>query len=171
LDGPKNFVGVVTTAIKDMVGNSLATRYSWNFETLNTIDLDPPTMISMEPIDDSASISEPVRMTFDKSLLSKSINSTNIKLFQGTNIPINYWLSLSDSSTIENNVVNIRHERFSVSTSYLATSTSGIMDENQNCWYPCRCEGASCDCDTIDVDGPVCGTDAGGPYCQTPVAP
>ncbi len=168
LDGPENFVGVVTTAIKDMVGNPLAARYSWNFETLNNIDLKPPKMISMEPTDDSASISEPVRMTFDKSLLSKSVNSSNIKLFKETNIPTNYWLSLTDSSTMENNVINIRHERFSVSTSYLATTTSGIMDENQNCWYPCRCEGASCDCDDVDSSGStVCKTVDGVYRCQT----
>jgi hypothetical protein len=175
-----DFIGTVTTDIRDMAGNALASNYVWNFKTSDTIDLVPPKMVTMSPTEaDLAPLPDPVKMTFDKPLFSRSVNSTNVQLFQETATPIDYWLALGDSEprpgvTLENSVINIRHNRFEVNTNYLATSTSGIMDENQNCWYPCRCEGADCRCDTIDTSSilPVCGTDlSGNPFCQTPVVP
>lgn len=172
LKGGENFVGTVTTAIRDMAGNALAENKVWPFRTSDTIDLVPPKMVNMSPTNPPlAKLPDPVKMTFDKSLFSSSIKSSNIQLFKETNIPIDYWLALSDGATLDNNIINIRHNRFEVNTNYLATTTSGIMDENQNCWYPCRCEGASCKCDTIDTSGLVCSSDAGGPYCQIPVVP
>lgn len=165
LAGGENFLGTVTTNIKDMAGNVLdcsSGNCSWPFNTTNNIDLVPPKMTNMSPTSAAlAALPDPVRMTFDKPLFSNSIKSANIKLFENVDTPINYWLRLSDADGFENNVINIRHERFAVSTNYLATSTSGIMDENQNCWYPCLCEGDSCRCDT---PGAVCDTDS----CQTP---
>ncbi len=149
LTGNEEFVGTVTANIKDMAGNSLDPVYTWNFQTLDNIDLIPPTMVNMEPIGNLSPLSDPVKMTFDKSLFSDSIKSTNIKLFENIDTPINYWLRLSDAGVLENNVINIYHDRFTVSTNYLATSTSAIMDSNQNCWYPCLCEGANCRCDTL----------------------
>lgn len=164
LTGPEDFVGTVTTNIKDMVGNALTADYVWNFQTLNTIDITAPKMVNMSPVNDFP-LSQPVRMTFDETLMSSSINSTNIKLFKGANTPVNYWLRLGDADGKDNNLINIHHERFDVSTYYLATSTSGIMDSNQNCWYPCRCEGANCECDTVDSSGrPACDDDS----CQIP---
>ena len=158
LAGPENFTGTVTTNIRDMAGNALVNPYPWNFQTLNTIDLDEPVMVNMSPTS-NVSLSAPVQMTFNKTLLSSSVNSNNVKLFQGENTPVNYWLRLGDANGLDNNVINIRHERFDVSTHYLATSTSGLMDSNQNCWYPCLCEGVSCRCDTPGAcDGDSCQT-------------
>ena len=165
LPGGKVFTGNVKTTIKDMAGNALSPEETWNFSTSDNIDTDPPIMTKMEPTGDAVGLSDPVKMTFNKPLLSRSINSTNIHLFKNTNESINYWFALGNSSDqLKNNVINIRHERFDVNTSYLATSTSAIMDSNQNCWNPCRCEGATCDCETAGA----CGlTPEGVPYCQT----
>ncbi len=161
LAGPDRFIGTVTTDIRDMAGNAIPSNYVWNFNTTNNIDSNPPIMVSMEPTGALSPLSDPVKMTFNKTLLSSSVNSSNVKLFEGVDTPINYWLRLGDANGLDNNVINIRHERFAVSTNYLATSTSGIMDENQNCWYPCRCQGSNCQCDT---PGAVC--DSGS--CVTP---
>ncbi|MFA6253459.1 MAG: Ig-like domain-containing protein [Patescibacteria group bacterium] len=161
LAGGESFIGTVTTNIRDMAGNAIASNYVWNFRTTDNIDLDPPVMVNMIPTGDETQLSQIVQMTFNKTLLSSSVNSSNVKLFEGVNTPINYWLRLSDANSLDNNVINIRHERFAVSTNYLATSTSGIMDENQNCWYPCRCQGANCQCDTPGA--------CSGSSCVTPV--
>lgn len=172
LAGGENFLGTVTANIRDMAGNALSPVYAWNFNTTNNIDLVPPKMTNMSPTPTAlAALSDPVQMTFDKPLFSNSIKSANIKLFENTDTPINYWLRLSDAGVFENNVINIRHERFAVSTNYLATSTSGIMDENQNCWYPCRCENADGNCHCAP-DATYCFAPASGtPYCQAPIVP
>lgn len=163
----EDFIGTVTTNIKDVAGNPLASNYTWNFSTSNDIDTTPPKLVGMGAIN-NVSVTAPVQMTFDKTLLSSSIKSPNIQLFQNTAVltPINYWFRLGDANGLDHNVVNIYHERFDVSTSYLATSTSAIMDEHQNCWYPCRCDdptGRTCICNT---PGATCAAD--GSNCVAP---
>lgn len=165
LPGPESFTGTVTVNVRDMVGNPLARDYIWNFDTIDTIDLDPPKMIDMLNPRTNVPLGPTINMTFDKPLLSSSINSSNIKLYRGVNTNMNFWLGLGDSGSAEdeqNNVIKIYHERFDVASDYTATTTSAIMDSKQNCWYPCLCENSAghCFCNTPGV---VCDADS----CQT----
>ncbi len=150
----------VQEAIVDMAGNVLlctdscqGSDYVWNFSTDNTLNLTAPTIDFMDDPNDIG-LSQPINASFDRELLSSSVNSENI-LLEDIVGPINYWLRLLDG-----HIVSINHDTFDSSSSYFPTMTSGIRDIFQNCWYPCVCDdpdSASCVC-----SNPVCV----GDYCQ-----
>lgn len=156
LPGGANISGTVTTAIRDMAGNQLASDYNWGFTTNDTIDLTPPVISDMSLATGSQfDLEEPLRVTFSKDLLSNSINSDNIYFDEN----INFWLSLQNNRT-----VIISHDRFDILENYTPNMTSGIQDSLQNCWYPCACDdpGGSCECNQDNS-----GTCAAGTHCQT----
>ena len=147
------FIATVTTEIRDMADNQLAADYVWHFDTNNTIDLIPPTIESMES-DINVIVEAPISVTFDKSLLSSSINSSNIDFVELPATAINYWLTLSGGSQ----VVSINHDPLKPSTNYQPNLSSGIQDALQNCWNPCVCDdpGGSCVCDNPPCAGIYC---------------
>ena len=132
--------------------------YTWTFATTDEIDLTPPTISSMQDPND-ISLTDPIEVTFDKELLSSSVNSSNIDL-DGV-VPVNYWMRLLGGDTI-----SIRHDKLDPSSYYTPTIRSGIKDSRQNCWFPCACAAgdASCVCTNNDpAEGLNCpGTDCVG---------
>lgn len=148
--------GTVGQAIIDMTGNHLdcadscdgSNNYVWDFQTNGVVELSAPTISSMQD-PDGVSLREPIRVTYDRQLMSSSVNSDNIGLTGGPT-EINYWLSLSD----QHHTININHERFESQTTYVPTLTSGIKDTLQNCWYICECDADSsstCYCSNNNV--------------------
>lgn len=134
----------VTTNIKDMADNALLAAYIWSFNTNDNIDLIPPKIISME--DNSAIATDaPINVSFDKNLMTASVNSENISFVEKPNNALNYWLSVVNSRTIM-----IAHDRLKSYTEYQPTLSSDIQDVYQNCFQPCRCQdpNGSCSCDT-----------------------
>ncbi|MBT4850001.1 hypothetical protein HON36_04070 [Candidatus Parcubacteria bacterium] len=160
--------GAFPNVITDMAGNILdgdgdggaGGDFTWTFSTNNTIDLDPPEINNMEDNDD-ASVSEPIRVTFDENLLSSSINSTNIQFHQSTLGDVNFWLGLNSS-----HIVEIRHDILDPSTDYTPTLTSGISDLRQNCWYFCECTDPTGTC-LCDNNNAAVGTDCPWPNSGT----
>lgn len=151
LPGGANISGTVTTAIRDMAGNQLASDYNWSFTTNDTIDLVPPVISDMSQATGSQfDLEEPLCVTFDKDLLSNSINSENIYFTEN----INFWLGLENNRTI---IIN--HDRFNILDDYEPNMTSGIQDSLQNCWHPCQCSdptGQSCECTSPGESGSDC---------------
>ncbi|MDD5749253.1 MAG: Ig-like domain-containing protein [Patescibacteria group bacterium] len=175
LPGGADFIGEVTNNIRDMAGNQLncagscgvaavaPTSYGWQFATNNQIDLTPPVISSMdEP--NSVGANEPIRVVFDKTLLSSSINTNSVNLTRSGGGLINYWMRIDSGSP--GDTLRIQHDTFDLSADYRVTLNSGIKDARQNCWYPCACEdpvGGSCVCDN-NASGSQCP----GVNCQVP---
>ncbi|MBU1203386.1 Ig-like domain-containing protein [Patescibacteria group bacterium] len=145
-------------AIVDMAGNVLdcgtscsGSDYVWSFTTNNVLDLTPPFITQMEEITD-VDLNAPISVEFSEELLSSSVNSSNISLDSSVGA-LNYWTGLSGG-----NVINIYHDKFSPTTIYTPTLSSGIKDSRQNCWYPCLCQAGdnSCTCTTPDCSGGPC---------------
>jgi len=167
LPGPAAIAATVTDNVVDMSGNRLdgdsdgaaGGSYNWSFNTDDNIDLTAPQISDMSAgTGDTFSLTEPIRVTFDKPLLSSSVNSGNVNIYQSLLGDTNYWLSLQNGNTI-----NINHDRFESSTIYTPVLKGGIMDLQQNCWYPCACDdpsGASCECNQ-DTSAQC----AAGTYC------
>lgn len=165
LTGTAKGDGVVPDIITDMAGNVLdgddddiaGGDFSWVFITNNEIDLVPPVMTYMTS-GSGLPVLDPILATFDKVLLSSSINSDSISFYRDTEGDINYWLGVTDNDTI-----NIYHDRLDSVQSYHPVLTSGIRDALQNCWAPCECNdpGGSCDCD------PPEGGDCPGTHCTS----
>lgn len=159
--------GVVTNAIQDMAGNTLdcgtscnGANYQWFFSTNNEIDLSAPQISSMQSAT-NASLVDPIEVTFNRPLLSSSINSDNIQLADSSGL-INYETGLKDG-----NIVRIYHDKFDGLTDYWPTLNSSIKDNLQNCWYICQCSdptGLSCQCTNND---PTIGTNCPGDNCAT----
>lgn len=144
LPASASLVSTVTTNIKDMADNALASEYAWTFNTNNTIDLVPPKIVSMEE-NTGIATDAPINVTFDKNLMTASVNSENISFVERPSNAINYWLSV-----VANKTLRISHDRLKSYTEYKPTLTSEIKDVYQNCFQPCRCQdpSGSCSCDT-----------------------
>ena len=143
-----SFTGTVTSNIRDMSGNALdgdangtgGDDYTWNFRTNSNIDTSAPRMIDMDS-GDNWDIYEPIHMTFDKALSGSTVNASVIGLTGPA--PLNYWLGLGGSN---GNVISINHDPMLSVSDYQISINSAIKDINQNCWYPCLCEGPGCTC-------------------------
>ncbi len=149
LPGDSNINGIVSVNITDMAGNSLIEEYLWSFTTSNEVDLEEPKIISRSQGGD-ISLENPLKVVFDKSLSTASLNSDNISLYMTESGDWNYWLntdtcdaSISNCNlnctegVICNNTININHDKFLPATNYIPELDSGIKDLMQNCWYPC----------------------------------
>jgi len=156
--------GLVMEGVEDMAGNQLNQdgdetfgenpddRYTWSFDTNNEIDLTAPVMTYMDS-GIGVDLSNPITVVFDKTLSAGSINGANLGLYKNIYGDSNYWLGV-DTTSLPNDTIRIMHDEFNPLTNYTATSSSGIKDNFQNCWYPCACQGPSCDCNPSSYCGP-----------------
>ena len=148
--------GLVMETVEDMAGNQLnfndvdppgenpGDRYPWSFVTSDIIDLTEPYMTSKDAGVD-IDLNDSIDVVFSKTLLSSSINGGNLALFKNNLGDSNYWF-IMDTTVLPNDTIHIMHDEFDPLTNYTATSTSNISDSLQNCWYPCDCQGPTCDC-------------------------
>ena len=165
--------GTVTDVIEDMAGNELDSNgngtggegvvdhYTWAFVTSNNIVTTPPNVSYMDTDNSNPGgmpLLDPIEIQFDRTMLATSFSGNTLALFKNSLGDSNFWFTFASNANT-NDTVFINHDVFEPLTSYAVTSTSGLRDSLQNCWYPCNCNGPSCDCDT----GGACG--AGG--CQT----
>lgn len=166
LPADASLLATVTDNLTDMADNALdgdnngeaGGDYAWAFGTNNTIDLAPPKIVSMEE-NTGIATDLPIQVTFNKSLMAASINSTNVNFVEKPNNPINYWLSVPSGKAVK-----ISHDRLKSYTEYKSTLSSGIQDVYQNCFQPCVCQdvsGSSCVCDSDE--SPDC---QAGQRCQ-----
>jgi len=140
--------------ISDAAGNSMTNDFSWNFSTNNMLDLDPPHLTSIDPLDEEELVprNKKVKAQFNEPLLASTVNSTNIGLFKSAcvytddNDPTNdlpdfpteitcyptYTINLKANST----EVEINTYGLEGLTEYNPRFTSDIKDIYQNCFYP-----------------------------------
>lgn len=163
---PPGITGIINgnvadlNSVRDASGNVLDGDYDdiaggnfiWSFGTSNEIDLIAPVLIN-QGASTNVSLEDDLELVFSKPLLSRSINSDNIGLYQTNPGDINFWLSLEN-----NNTIHINHDKFQPLSNYNPIMNSGIKDSSQNCWYPCECTdpGGSCNCDYLNCVGNNC---------------
>jgi len=156
--------GLVLQTVEDMAGNRLDMdddgtfgedpddRFTWSFETNNEIDLSAPYITYMDSGIDR-DLEDPIVVVFNKTLNTGSVNGSTMGLYKNNWGDINFWFEM-DTTTLLNDTIHIMHDEFLPLTDYTATSTSNIKDSLQNCWYPCDCQGPSCDCNPASYCGP-----------------
>jgi len=81
-----SFVATITTAVKDLAGNSLASIYSWSFTTGNAPDTTAPVVSSTVPLLNATNvgINSTVAATFSESINPTSVTPVSFRLSWGT---------------------------------------------------------------------------------------
>jgi hypothetical protein len=129
--------------------------YKWSFFVSDKIDLDPPIIKSLSPGIGSfgASFTDPVKVSFDKIMMSNSLKTGSVDIYNGkewknhklinlwslSGAPLGHWIT-KENLPMDGNPTyteaSIKHSMFSDSVSYRSQVGSGIKDIYQNCFKP-----------------------------------
>jgi len=79
------YTATITTGVKDVSGNALASNITWTFTTGSSTDITAPTVSSTVPTDTSTgvAINASISATFSEAMDSASINTATFTLMQG----------------------------------------------------------------------------------------
>ncbi len=114
----------ITTQVKDLAGNSLATNYVWSFTTSQALDISSPTVQSVSPVNGSTSVAlnRSLSVNFSEALDPATVTTTTFILEQGTTLipgTVTYSGTTASFSSTNNLVSN---------STYRATVTTGVKD-------------------------------------------
>jgi hypothetical protein len=72
----------VTTGVKDLAGNAMATQFTSTFTSAAAPDTTPPTVVAVSPANGAASVAvtSPVNITFNEAMDATTINGTTVSL-------------------------------------------------------------------------------------------
>jgi hypothetical protein len=72
----------VTTGVKDLAGNAMATQFTSTFTSAAPPDTTPPTVVAVSPANGAASVAvtSPVNITFNEAMDATTINGTTVSL-------------------------------------------------------------------------------------------
>lgn len=92
LPGSTRYTVAITTAVKDLAGNALASDYVWSFTTVAPPDITAPTVISTSPVNDAVNVAVTVAptVTMSEAMSAATFNASTIVLTKagdGTPVP------------------------------------------------------------------------------------
>jgi tetrahydromethanopterin S-methyltransferase subunit B len=118
------YTATLTTGIKDLDGNTLASNYVWSFTTGTATDITPPTVSSTVPANlaTGVAVGGNIAVTFSEAMNPSTITVTSFTLKQGTTVISGVVTSLNATATF-NPSANL-----AASTVYTATITTGVTD-------------------------------------------
>ena len=79
------YTGTVTTGVRDVAGNAMASNYTWSFTTAADADVIAPTVISVTPLANATAVATNIKpsVTFSEAMKGSSITSSTFTLKQG----------------------------------------------------------------------------------------
>ncbi|MBU1704061.1 MAG: Ig-like domain-containing protein, partial [Nanoarchaeota archaeon] len=103
LDGNHAYTVAVDRTVKDAVGNSMLSPYSWSFATAAHDDTTPPTVTSITPVSGATGVSEDtdITVTFSEGIDDSPLTLASVQLssaYKG-------WFSGSISYNSNNNII------------------------------------------------------------------
>jgi hypothetical protein len=95
------YTATVTTGVKDLAGNALASNYTWSFTTGATSDTTPPTVTSTNPADlaTGVAVNHSITAVFSKELNAATVTSASFTLTEG-GTPVQGTVSCPGTSAI-----------------------------------------------------------------------
>ena len=110
----------------------------WQFSTNNNVDLTPPEIEEILPVngEGSISLSAVPEAIFSKYLMSSSLNTANITISSNPITSFNHWIGKNNDTETERTSVYIYHDQFEENTDYMPLFFSEILDVYQNCYNP-----------------------------------
>ncbi len=119
-----SYTAMITTAVADLSGNTLASEYVWAFTTESTTDVTAPTVLSTVPANAATgvAISGNITASFSETMNAASITSGAFTLRQGAT-PVAGVVTYSGTTATFNPSADL-----AFNTVYTATVTTGATD-------------------------------------------
>ncbi len=82
LSNSTGYTLTVSTAVRDTSGNALTSNVTSTFTTVAPVDVSPPTVLSVIPVDNAAdvAINAPIVVTFSEALLASTVTNSSVTL-------------------------------------------------------------------------------------------
>ncbi len=149
--------------------------YSWSFFISNSIKIQAPVIDTISPDHKTtnASLSESIKFQFKELMMSSSLGTGQVKVFDGektivhkkvnlrslNNRAVGYWTAVENvDEPVDGEPdwtrAQILHPQFPQYVSYRAQVGSGVKDIYQNCFKPS--EGPLCENETSDASPSCC---------------
>ncbi|WP_283745766.1 Ig-like domain-containing protein [Sideroxydans sp. CL21] len=121
-----NYTATVTTNVKDITGNSLASAYTWNFSTGAAPDTVPPVVSSTSPSNGATCVPTETQLlaTFSKSVQPQTMSIGTFLLKDSLNATVGGTAMLD----YQGQANFLPDSTLANSSSYTGTLTTGIMD-------------------------------------------
>ena len=126
LAGSTKFTVTITTGVKDLAGNGLATDYVWSFTTAAPPDVTPPTVVSRTPLNDAEKVALTVAptVTMSEAMNLATLNTSTILLTKAGDVaPVAGTVSVSGSTATLQPTAAL-----DAGTKYTVTVTTGARD-------------------------------------------
>jgi len=122
------YTATITTGVKDMSGNALASNYTFSFTTTSAPDLTPPTITSTDPVSGATGVAtnKVIAVNFSKTMTATTISSSTFTLKQGTTAITGTVAYSGTTATFTSTTV------LAAATTYTASISTGVKDLSGN---------------------------------------
>ena len=130
LDPSTQYTATITTAVKDVAGNSLATNFSWNFTTGVTFDTTPPTVSATSPANAATDVAtnSSVSVTFSKAMTNSTLNAASFIL-----VPTTGGGPIAGTVSVNGNTAQFTPSvQLAATTQYTASVAASVTDAAGN---------------------------------------
>ena len=129
LSNSTGYTLTVTTAVKDVAGNSLASQFTSQFTTAALADTTAPTITARNPSPNATNVATntTVTVTFSESMDASTINGTNIKLAPTSSLGTPVAATVTYSAAT-NTATLTPTAPLGSSVNYTVTVTTGVED-------------------------------------------
>lgn len=130
LDHDNTHTMTIKAGIKDMVGNVLASDYSWSFKTGANSDPTPPEFVSSMPADGDIGMAPDINITitFSEAIKPSTVTDTSVILKNSGDNTVSTTKAFSDTKTL----AITPDSNLSQEMTYTLTLTTAITDEAGN---------------------------------------
>jgi hypothetical protein len=121
------YTATITTGVRDLAGNALASNFVWSFTTGSALDTTPPTVVSTDPANNATGvcINKAINATFSEAMDPATINTATFTVAGPASAPVTGTVSYNNASNI---ATFTPASNLATNTPYTATITTGATD-------------------------------------------
>jgi hypothetical protein len=121
------YTATITTGVRDLAGNALASNFVWSFTTGSALDTTPPTVVSTDPANNATGvcINKAINATFSEAMDPATINTATFTVAGPASAPVTGTVAYNNASNI---ATFTPASNLATNTPYTATITTGATD-------------------------------------------